>query len=414
MKDGQVFNPYKMFNGIFIPDGILEYPHLTPRAKLLYGHLTRYAGKDGKAFPSQQTLTEKLLCSERQIQRHVKELVDEKIILTIAPSPLARNQHTNNIYKFLWKEEIYQTTTLTGLEGPDDEIVGSRPDKRVVPNKIIIKDKESHEKSNLKITLRASAGSPDGSSKNSLQRDKGKKIYEVPPVRQKLLDLWYSFVSTSKPAPNTKSIEKDSKTIGRLISGKMFETLPGFTDYNKKYKYSEIEEIIKLHKLAYNPEYESSDKKYYDMYFHDFVFNKYSSTKSYFCKWLANPPKHGGFIQKNPYPIITQELINLVNNGNGNGNPSPVEMNKFIKGSKIVVEYLKSTGKKLNPVYSSDKAKARILYNAAYSDDSITGSVKAGHLCSDIMFNQRLPHYCEEKAAIFEEDHTISFFEKTI
>jgi len=32
---------------------------------------------------------------------------------------------------------------LTGLEGPDDEIVGSRPDKRVVPNKIIIKDKES-------------------------------------------------------------------------------------------------------------------------------------------------------------------------------------------------------------------------------------------------------------------------------
>lgn len=250
--------------------------------------------------------------------------------------------------------------------------------------------------------------------KTSTQRNKDKKIYELPATHHKMLDLFYSIVPRNKPAEGTKSLKKDSQAIRSLITGKMFQTLPGLTNYNKGYKYTEIESVIKLHALTFNPEYEDPDKKNYNMYFHEFVYCKQRETKSYFCKWLANPPKHGGFIQKNPYPIITQELINLVNNGNGNGNPSPVEMNKFIKGSKIVVEYLKSTGKKLNPVYSSDKAKARILYNAAYSDDSITGSVKAGHLCSDIMFNQRLPHYCKEKAAIFEEEHYSPLYGKRL
>ena len=40
MKEGDVFIPYKVFIGVFIPNCVLEAEDLPPSAKLLYGVLS--------------------------------------------------------------------------------------------------------------------------------------------------------------------------------------------------------------------------------------------------------------------------------------------------------------------------------------------------------------------------------------
>ncbi len=74
LKPGDVFIPYKLFVGIFIPNGIVSYPGISPSAKILYGILTRYAGENGDCFPSNQKLAEELTLTERHVRRILFEL----------------------------------------------------------------------------------------------------------------------------------------------------------------------------------------------------------------------------------------------------------------------------------------------------------------------------------------------------
>src|ERR1044072_7787075 len=49
---GDAFNPYGMFNGIWVPEQLLRCSDLSASAKLLYGRLARFAGENGRCFPS--------------------------------------------------------------------------------------------------------------------------------------------------------------------------------------------------------------------------------------------------------------------------------------------------------------------------------------------------------------------------
>ncbi len=83
VKDGIPFNPYGLFHGIFIPNGIKKSnKRLTTTAKLLMGQLLHYSGKNGKAFPSRKKLCEDLEISMSALDRAIKLLKKEKFIKT--------------------------------------------------------------------------------------------------------------------------------------------------------------------------------------------------------------------------------------------------------------------------------------------------------------------------------------------
>ena len=79
-KNGQPFNPYGLFTGVFVADGICKYRGLTPGAKLLLGRLYRYAGRDGKAYPSMPALGLQIGIGVKQARRYVRELENKAFI----------------------------------------------------------------------------------------------------------------------------------------------------------------------------------------------------------------------------------------------------------------------------------------------------------------------------------------------
>ncbi len=109
MKPGEIFNPWKLFTGIFIPNSLVRFPGLSPGAKMLYGRLAQYAGKDGTCFPAQDTLAYELGIGRRQVIRLLKELEDLKFIQVEKPSGLQKLKHSTNRYAFLW-HDIFSTS----------------------------------------------------------------------------------------------------------------------------------------------------------------------------------------------------------------------------------------------------------------------------------------------------------------
>jgi hypothetical protein len=87
-------NPYKMFNGSFIPEAVSRVPikELSHGAKLAYGRLIRYSGKDGLCNPKQATLAKEIGVSTVQVTRLVKELVDFGLIESIR-NGIGRSNH---------------------------------------------------------------------------------------------------------------------------------------------------------------------------------------------------------------------------------------------------------------------------------------------------------------------------------
>lgn len=95
------FNPYKMFNGIFIPDGVYNCTEISGLSKLVYGRLLRYAGKNGVAHPKQETIANELSASKNGISKAIKNLVDVGLIKIEKGNPI---KHESNKYFFLQSE----------------------------------------------------------------------------------------------------------------------------------------------------------------------------------------------------------------------------------------------------------------------------------------------------------------------
>jgi hypothetical protein len=74
MQVGQPFNPFRLFTGIFIPEGLVRANGISPGAKLAYGRLARYAGQDGRCYPSMGALAAEIAVGERQARKYITEL----------------------------------------------------------------------------------------------------------------------------------------------------------------------------------------------------------------------------------------------------------------------------------------------------------------------------------------------------
>jgi hypothetical protein len=98
---GEPFNPYGMFNGIWIPDGMLKCAEVCPSAKLVYGRLTRFGGVNGSCIPSIATLAAELGMTVRQVQRLIHDLCNAGF-LRRDPRYRANGSQTSNGFVFLF------------------------------------------------------------------------------------------------------------------------------------------------------------------------------------------------------------------------------------------------------------------------------------------------------------------------
>jgi len=93
---GEAFNPWRRFPGIMVPDPILA-SGLGLGAKVCYGVLARFAGKDGKCFPSLQAIGKRIGVSDRQVRSYVAELVRAGYLVKVR-----RGTRKSNRYIFIW------------------------------------------------------------------------------------------------------------------------------------------------------------------------------------------------------------------------------------------------------------------------------------------------------------------------
>lgn len=112
---GQPFNPYKLFVGSFLPNALLEFPGLTPSAKIAWARLAQFAGKNGKAHPKIATLAIKIGLSERQTRRVIEELEVAGFLRTIKATGQQRLLHFPDTYAFTW----HPCFTEISNPGPD-------------------------------------------------------------------------------------------------------------------------------------------------------------------------------------------------------------------------------------------------------------------------------------------------------
>lgn len=103
-RPGEPFNPVGLFNGIFIPEAICKYRGLPLGAKMVYGRLCRYAGRDGAVYPALSTLASELGIGKTQARTYVMEL-ERKLFIAVD----RKNRHFfpngtggSNRYVFLW------------------------------------------------------------------------------------------------------------------------------------------------------------------------------------------------------------------------------------------------------------------------------------------------------------------------
>lgn len=119
-----IINPYKMFEGAWIPLWLLERPEVSAGAKLVYSILCRHSGQNGECFPGIARLAKELgfpISQEdsRSIRRHIQELVDFGLI---KKEQIGLNK--TNRYYFL-KHEWMENKIRQGpadLAGPDRQV----------------------------------------------------------------------------------------------------------------------------------------------------------------------------------------------------------------------------------------------------------------------------------------------------
>ena len=109
------FNPYRTFEVICVPLGLLADRTLSAGAKLLYGRLLRYAGKNGKCYPSIATLASDLGVTERQIRFYLIEL--EQHFLICRRSVPGRVNQVEFLDAAPWPPPLKDTSPLKKTSG---------------------------------------------------------------------------------------------------------------------------------------------------------------------------------------------------------------------------------------------------------------------------------------------------------
>lgn len=154
MKVGEPFNPFGMFIGSFIPDSLMQYKGISPTAKLCWSRLGRYAGRDGKCYPSQDTLAEKLGITNMQVNRVLNQLENDGFIRRIPPKGKEKLQHKTTRYELLWHKclemDVIPDTNVNVSSGTNEK-VSSDTNEKVSQRESVVR--ESVKNINTKVFI---------------------------------------------------------------------------------------------------------------------------------------------------------------------------------------------------------------------------------------------------------------------
>lgn len=130
-ENKKYINVYKKFNGSFIPEW-MEKSEVSHGAKITYGRLVRYAGKNAKCHPKMKTLAEDINSSKSSCYKYIKELKDAGFIESIK-----RGRGLPNDYYFLRHPKMKFKSE--DEERKNYEIISARVENMVSQNGIYSK-----------------------------------------------------------------------------------------------------------------------------------------------------------------------------------------------------------------------------------------------------------------------------------
>jgi len=119
MKAGEIFNPYGLLKGAYIPNAIMKNPELSYPAKILYARLLQYAGNNGVCYPAIETLAEEIAASKQYVIKLLKELESKSFIKRQKPTGKEKLLHKTNRYFFLW-HPVFEQSKMVIAEGEQE------------------------------------------------------------------------------------------------------------------------------------------------------------------------------------------------------------------------------------------------------------------------------------------------------
>ena len=423
---GKRFIPYKMFNGIHIPNCLLEMKELSSNAKLCWGRLSQYAGENGFCVPKQELLAQELGISLSTVRNVLSELKELKFIEIESPQGIDKLFHKNCRYYFLWHEILVPRTIKNNLSEPLNS--NSLYNKRIINNKDnIIKEISSKEdirpsnegQDHLLIKRRKTA------LKNTSLIEKKNKPF----INQNTLQIYSYWKGRGLHiyAENKKGYGYDLEKINDLLNGKVFNNTE-YTEY-KNHKFTDKEIHLSIGRFALfalNNDYEPRDKKKYPkIIFKDFIFNeRWDITgmygRSMFIYCLENNIKlikEKDIEVEDKYPIVTKAIMKKYSQvilGCDNFDFPKMQENDFRKAAIFAQEFFKKNQGRLIGSYQELKPYkiAECLIDALMKSNPDMMRVQPYWLFNSIM-QQKLPAYLYSTAIMKEENSSSNSQENT-
>ncbi len=168
MSGGKVsyINVHLAFLNSQVPNWLMERTEVSPGAKLCYGKLCQYAGRDGKCYPLQETMAQGLGVSKDTVQRYIRELVSFKLIESFRRGFNKSNYYmfpTHEWVRFRFDDLNQEAAYMTGREaahlqsGEAADMTGRR--ESVEENQL--RDKKVAPVGALGIVPKKQSGSPE-------------------------------------------------------------------------------------------------------------------------------------------------------------------------------------------------------------------------------------------------------------
>lgn len=79
-KEPEFINPYMLFQGVFIPNWLLQDQKLTSSDKIIYIKMYEMAKEKNQTSPSQETLAKECGVSIRTVVRSIQHLIDYPLL----------------------------------------------------------------------------------------------------------------------------------------------------------------------------------------------------------------------------------------------------------------------------------------------------------------------------------------------
>lgn len=189
-------NPYRMFNGSWVPNWLLERPELSLGTKVTYARLAQYAGKNGVAYPRMEVLGRSLGISGRQASTHVAELVAHGLI-HVESGKQAGTANKYHFRKHPWFEG-----------GSEENFRGGQKDSSEGGRKKTSDRRESVEETQEETICR------DASLSAPMTPEEGEKAFH-----QLRREVYLPFVSAKQEAPGASGTPGGATHPAPLPSG---------------------------------------------------------------------------------------------------------------------------------------------------------------------------------------------------